>query len=48
LWDVAGGKELKRFEGHKGAVHTVACFPDGRRAISAGADRVLRVWPLPK
>ena len=29
LWDVATGKELRRFAGHDGTLHFVACSPDG-------------------
>jgi len=34
LWDVATGKELRRFE-VPGAVHHVAFSPDGKQALSA-------------
>ncbi|MDT5295559.1 MAG: hypothetical protein QOJ76_2439 [Acidobacteriota bacterium] len=30
LWDVATGKELRRFDGHSSLVHSVAFSPDGR------------------
>src|SRR5262249_38526602 len=36
LWDVQTGQELRRFEGHKRQVLTVAFAPDGRRAVSGG------------
>src|SRR5262249_32193531 len=43
LWDLEGGKELRRFEGHHTAVWRVAFSPDGRRALAGtgaqGKDR---------
>ncbi len=46
LWDLESGAELRRFEGHEGAVTAVAVTPNRRRALSASDDRSLRLWDL--
>jgi len=39
LWDVEGGRELHRFEGHAGNVFCVVFSPDGQRLLSSsGTD----------
>ncbi|MDA1017499.1 MAG: WD40 repeat domain-containing protein, partial [Planctomycetota bacterium] len=44
LWDVAGGQELERFEGHTAAVSSVALTGDGKSLVSGAADMTGRVW----
>jgi mono/diheme cytochrome c family protein len=44
LWDVATGRELRRFEGHTDEVTCVAFTPDGRRLLTGSRDRTLRLW----
>lgn len=43
LWDVATGKAIATFSGHKGFISDVQYSPDGRRIATAGYDGVIRV-----
>jgi tRNA A-37 threonylcarbamoyl transferase component Bud32 len=40
--------EIRRFEGHIEPVHALAVSRDGRRAITGGWDKTVRVWDLDK
>ncbi len=44
--DAATGRLVHRMLGHTEPVWSVACLPDGRRAVSASGDGTLRVWEL--
>ena len=46
LWDVATGRELRRFEGHTDEVTAVAFTPDGKRLLSGSRDRTARLWDV--
>jgi WD40 repeat protein len=46
LWNVETGKEIRPFVGHALPAHSLAFFPDGRRAITASRDDTVRVWDL--
>jgi WD40 repeat protein len=48
LWDTDSGKELHRFQGHAKGVWAIEFLPDGRHAVSGGADGSVRLWALPR
>src|SRR5437016_1765771 len=42
-WDAAG-KPLLNFLGHDGAVTAIVLSSDGKRVLSAGADKAVKFW----
>ncbi len=47
LWDVATGKELRKFIGHEGAIGTLAFSKDGKLLASGSDDTSVLVWEMP-
>lgn len=46
--DVATGRLLRELTGHEDAVYAVGISPDGKMAVTGGADKTVRVWDLAK
>ncbi|HYT89460.1 MAG TPA: WD40 repeat domain-containing protein, partial [Gemmataceae bacterium] len=46
VWDLARGRELRRFNGFDAEVTDLAFSPDGRRLLSGLADSTLLVWDV--
>lgn len=46
LWEVATGRELRRFRGHEAAVNAVAFSPDGKFVLTAAGDEEDPEFPI--
>ena len=46
LWDVAGGFEVARLEGHRTYVRSLVFWPDGETLASASGDQTIHVWDV--
>jgi hypothetical protein len=46
LWEVATGRELRQFAGHKGWVKAIALSPDGKMLASVGKETEARLWDV--
>jgi hypothetical protein len=44
VWDVETGRELRRLNGNRGIVWSVAVSRDGRRVLAGGSDGTLILW----
>jgi WD40 repeat protein/tRNA A-37 threonylcarbamoyl transferase component Bud32 len=44
VWDLAPGKEIATFKAHEKYATALAFTPDGRRVLTGGDDRVVKVW----
>jgi WD40 repeat protein len=44
VWDVETGREVRRLEGHRSLVWSVAVSPDGRRILTGSQDRMIILW----
>ena len=46
ILDLATGREVRRFEGHRGSVNAVAFTPDCRSIVSGSEDATALVWDI--
>jgi WD40 repeat protein len=46
LWDLKTGTKLKEFQGHNGAINSVAVTPDGKLLVTGSDDKTVRVWDM--
>ncbi len=46
VWDLETGQQVRRLEGHKGLVWSLAVSPNGRYVLSGGNDAVAILWDL--
>ena len=44
LWEGIGGREIRRFAGHRGDVGTAAVSADGSRLLTGAEDGTMRLW----
>jgi hypothetical protein len=46
LWEVATGKRIRTFKGHRGAINSLAFSRDDRRLASASNDSTVVIWDV--
>ena len=46
IWDAETGQELLTLTGHAKEVCGAAYSPNGKRGVSGGSDRTVKVWEL--
>jgi len=44
LWNVADGRLLQKFRGHRDSLYAVSLSPDGKTLATAGYDQKIKLW----
>ncbi|MEQ8188517.1 MAG: hypothetical protein ABRQ39_11160 [Candidatus Eremiobacterota bacterium] len=44
--DIKTGNYFKEYKGHTGQIHSIKLSPDGKKILSAAADRTVREWDI--
>ncbi len=47
IWDLLRGEEVRRLQGHRGGVVSLALSVDGKMLISGSRDTTALIWPMP-
>jgi len=46
LWDLDTYAEIRRYEGHTGAIRDLSVSPDGKQVLTVSSDDSIRLWDL--
>lgn len=46
LWDLRGGQQVRKVEGHRNAILALAFSADGKTLLSGSADHTMRLWDV--
>jgi RNA polymerase sigma factor (sigma-70 family) len=46
VWELASGRMICHFQGHRAEISSIAFLPDSSRIVSAGADAIAMVWEI--
>ena len=44
IWDLGRGEEVATWEGHRGAISSIAISRDGSKVVSGGSDGTVILW----
>jgi RNA polymerase sigma factor (sigma-70 family) len=47
IWDLLRGEEVRRLQGHRGGIMSLALSADGKTLVSGSRDTTALIWPMP-